>query len=108
MTKSHTPGPWFIGDRGYIHNTPGRGPETKLIAAVITSNQDTSEEKANAFLISEAPELLDVLRLVKETYLGEINYSLAGKPIMIIIERKLQQIIMEKIDLVIAKAQGKA
>lgn len=60
MSK-HTPGPWFI-DKGYLC---AEGEDRVLYLAKIHSwARDAPEEgKANARLISTAPELLEALEL---------------------------------------------
>lgn len=55
MSK-HTPGPWRVGDAGTaVFGPPNGNPSPETVAANIRT-------KANAQLISAAPELLDGLK----------------------------------------------
>ena len=58
MTRTHTPGPWRIGDAGNtIFGPPNGQPSPQRIAdlAII-------DHKANGRLIAAAPELLEAAR----------------------------------------------
>jgi hypothetical protein len=54
MTSQHTPGPWRIGDAGFtVFGPPKPGALPETIAPV--------KNRANARLISAAPDLLEAL-----------------------------------------------
>ena len=61
MSDLHTPGPWAA--RGL---TVFPGKETALSVAVVT--QHRREAGANARLIAAAPDMLEALQLVWDTY----------------------------------------
>lgn len=71
--SNHTPGPWFVGRRGY--NTAGievgprypNGPGIWSIAYVEDADNDdlpADEQDANARLIAAAPEMLAIVEAV--------------------------------------------
>ena len=65
MTTKHTPGPWIIktalnGDKGIV--APGIGILAKCFVAIRNMDEVSPEVDANAQLIADAPELLDVCR----------------------------------------------
>lgn len=102
MTDSqHTPGPWKVvpsvpqegSDCFWIKAaTPGTRGFTKEIASS-DGYQHEEERKANAALIAAAPELLEVLRGVKEV----IEYNEWKAPVT-----------MMRIERALAKARGEA
>jgi hypothetical protein len=56
MRTKHTKGPWITGFSGAAVFT-----KTKKLIATIADREDQREKKANAILISLAPDLLDAL-----------------------------------------------
>ena len=62
---AHTPGPWRVGDAGATVFGPANGnPAPETIARMAPRKQ----YKANARLIAAAPELLEALRSIAESY----------------------------------------
>ena len=63
MTLVHSPAPWKLEDRGikYIVSAPGNGYITRDVCRLDGSTMAAFEQRANAVLISLAPELLDLL-----------------------------------------------
>ena len=59
MTHTHTPGPWHIGKRAA--DVAIYGPKGQEVAKILGFFNDDEENKANARLISAAPELLEAL-----------------------------------------------
>lgn len=59
MTQAkHTPGPWVQDEYDFVITPNGR---TLLVEGVALSGRSTPETKANARLISAAPDLLAIL-----------------------------------------------
>lgn len=63
---SNTPGPWVIEYkpryRHYVH-----GPDHNAICKM-SDSRETEETKANAHLISAAPDLLEALKTITEAF----------------------------------------
>ena len=60
MTRTHTPGPWRIGDAGNtIFGPPNGRPSPQRIADLACT-----DHKANGRLIAAAPEMLEALRAI--------------------------------------------
>jgi hypothetical protein len=56
----HTPGPWRTGDLfNTVFGPPNGNPCPKIIASI-----NNGDKKANAILISAAPELLEALKML--------------------------------------------
>ena len=64
--NKHTPGPWVKAK--YKVSTPSGG----LIANTRSTGEASSDDEANARLISAAPELLECLQWAMQT--GRLNY----------------------------------
>jgi hypothetical protein len=63
MGAQHTPGPWKEGIDGNprVYGPDGMGEHSGLVAVVLKG-------RGNVRLIAAAPELLDALKLVADTY----------------------------------------
>lgn len=65
MNEKFTPGPWFVDADFYVYGGDGRknqgeyfdGVEFPLVCDVESDSRDRTENKANAALISAAPEM---------------------------------------------------
>lgn len=68
MTTKHTPGPWSINDWTQANTDIAIGAVgTPLIARVMLRDVSINEQKANAHLISAAPELhAELLKLADD------------------------------------------
>jgi formate dehydrogenase assembly factor FdhD len=83
MNTPHTPGPWYIGDRG-----ESRANTRSVIGAdghkvcTVESYPSATTGKADARLIAAAPELLAALRNAQEVIqqLGGGNAAFLGQP----------------------------
>ncbi len=69
-TNSHTPGPWRVGDAGQtifgpLSSNPSPVTIAQLPAQTPRCGQD--ERRANARLISAAPDLLEALQMAVNT-----------------------------------------
>ena len=63
MNSTHTPGPWRIGDAGAVIFGPKSDrPSPVTVAAVGRAGGNPDQARANARLISAAPELLAALQ----------------------------------------------
>ena len=65
MAVTHTPGPWTIGRTDF--DNAGEvieinAPDGTSVAHVLSSDEITEAERADAFLIAAAPELLEALK----------------------------------------------
>ncbi len=62
MTAKHTPGPWREGERGMIEAASREGTLSEAVGAVaFVYGPFDPHGRANAKLISAAPDLLDAL-----------------------------------------------
>lgn len=71
---THTPGPWKVADYGKPRGdviAVCKGLPQKPVAKA-AGQQDPDERMANARLIAAAPEMLDVLTRIRDSYRGYI------------------------------------
>jgi hypothetical protein len=60
MSNSHTPGPWWVDDDGFI--AAGSGDDYVTIAEGLAPSDDLDEICANLTLLAAAPDLLQAAR----------------------------------------------
>jgi len=97
----HTKGPWKVGDGTYPKSDRFVwGSDGYLIADCSDINNRTSdEERANARLISAAPDLLEALREAQAVLAGtELNDEEDQSPL---------DVVRSTVSAAIAKAEGK-
>ena len=80
--NSHTPGPWTLrGEFGtaYVY---ARGDRVSGVVAVLNYDwpgpEQCKEQRANAKLVTAAPELLDALKSLLDRYVGLVISGDAG------------------------------
>ena len=99
-----TPGPWFVDADFYVYGGDGRknqgeyfdGVEFPLVCDVESDSRDRTENKANAALISAAPEMYEFIRWIR---------SVQGQ-CAIMKWRKFLPEILDKADEILHKAEG--
>ena len=105
MSKTKfTPGPWFVDADFYVYGGDGRknqgeyfdGVEFPLVCDVESDSRDRTENKANAALISAAPEMYEFIRWIR---------SVQGQ-CAIMKWRKFLPEILDKADEILHKAEG--
>lgn len=105
MSKTKfTPGPWFVDADFYVYGGDGRknqgeyfdGVEFPLVCDVESDSRDRTENKANAALISAAPEMYEFIRWIR---------SVQGQ-CAIMKWRKFLPEILDKADEILHKARG--
>ena len=90
MTRTHTPGPWRVGDAGNtIFGPPNGNPSPQTIAHL-----SVIDHAANARLIAAAPEMLEALRDALECLLDD--------------DEGYMRPIITRLRSVIARAEGRA
>lgn len=84
MTSAHTPAPWSINNWTQPDSSIAVGAVgTPLIARVMLRDTSINAQRANAFLIAAAPQLLDALELAQKalmtrTWNAESEYVKSG------------------------------
>lgn len=70
MEDNYSPGPWILEDHGYkyIVSRPGEGYVTREVCRMDASTMAAFNQKANAWLIAAAPDLLVALREFREDW----------------------------------------
>lgn len=99
-----TPGPWFVDADFYVYGGDGRkikgeyfdGVELPLVCYAGSDSRDRTENKANAALISAAPEMFEFIRWIR---------SVQGQ-CAIMKWRKFLPEILDKADEILRKAEG--
>jgi len=93
---AHTQGPWFLNGPWHIHPHTQEGELISVVAKITGEHLPPKEREANAHLIAAAPELLEMVKEFEAAMQVSENYFRywAGPSI-------------EKVTLVIAKAEGK-
>ncbi len=76
MTHTHIPGPWHIGKRAA--DVAIYGPKGEEVAEILGFFNDDDENKANARLISAAPDLLGAAQLLLSQYDSSTDFTMGG------------------------------
>jgi hypothetical protein len=81
MTQKHTPGPWTVSyetDISGIENDPANDCVGLVDVAHVYMRTVPGRHEANARLIAAAPELLEALKDLLETFESEIHCEYDG------------------------------
>lgn len=106
MTSKHTPGPWIThwsmasGDYHWITRNGNDHEVIAKVAAFAPTDGDMEEEgKANAAMLTAAPDMYEALKALRDE-LNEMKYGkpFAGRP----------HAKMDAADAAIAKAEGRS
>lgn len=103
MTTKHTPGPWVIRDGGFEPCEIVAESENRGLPVARVWSTDFFFGKANARLIAAAPDLLTACRFARDVVRDTQERMNGLDPAMNILIG-----LADKIDALIAKAEGRA